>query len=122
VALPKSNAMATALEMMSASVVLIAIAIGRGELASWRPSQVTLPSALAMVYLIVFGSMVAFSAYAWLLQVCPPARVATYAYVNPVVALALGALMKHEPINLLTIEATIIILGAVALLSWRKKR
>ena len=73
-------------------------------------------SLLAMVYLIVFGSWLAFSAYVWLLQVAPTSVVSTYAYVNPVVAVFLGWAVLSEPISVRTLAAGAIILGAVALI------
>jgi drug/metabolite transporter (DMT)-like permease len=70
-----------------------------------------------MVYLIVFGSMVAFSAYAWLLKVVSPSRVATYAYVNPVVALLLGWLLAGEPLTTSSIIGSVVVLSAVWLIT-----
>ena len=69
-----------------------------------------------MVYLIVIGSWLAFSAYVWLLQVAPMSVVSTYAYVNPVVAVFLGWAVLSEPLSARTLAAGAIILGAVALI------
>ena len=69
-----------------------------------------------MIYLIVFGSWIAFSAYAWLLRTVPTALVSTYAYVNPLVAVCLGWAVLSEPLSVRTIAAGAIILGAVALI------
>jgi drug/metabolite transporter (DMT)-like permease len=75
-----------------------------------------------VAYLIVFGSLVAFTAYTWLLAHAPVSTVATYAYVNPVVAVALGTLVLHEPITLRTLLASVLILGAVvAMVSGRPR-
>jgi drug/metabolite transporter (DMT)-like permease len=67
--------------------------------------------------LIVFGSIIAFSAYSWLLRVAPPARISTYAYVNPVVAMLLGWAMAGETLSLRTLTAAGVILGGVALIT-----
>ena len=70
-----------------------------GELGGFRIEAISTDSLLAMVYLTVIGSLLAFTAYGWLLRVAPLPLIATYAYVNPVVAVILGALVLHEPIE-----------------------
>ena len=93
-----------------------------GELSRTHPSQFSLVSLLGVAWLIVFGSLVAFSAYTWLLRNAPVSTVATYAYVNPVVAVGLGAFFLHEPITLRTIVAAVLIIGAVvAMVSGRPR-
>jgi drug/metabolite transporter (DMT)-like permease len=77
--------------------------------------RVSLRSALALVYLIVFGSWIGFTAYTYLLGVAPPGRVGTYAYVNPVVAMFLGWAFAGEPVTLRTFSAAAVILTAVVL-------
>jgi drug/metabolite transporter (DMT)-like permease len=77
---------------------------------------------LALLYLIVFGSIAAFSAYVWLLQVRPATQVSTYAYVNPVIAVILGVLFAHESITLLQVGGLVIILGSVLLINLSKYR
>ena len=78
---------------------------------------------LAYSYLIVFGSLMAFSAYVWLLRVTTPARVATYAYVNPLIAVILGWALGGEPLTLRTVlAAAVIIAGVVAITTYRPKR
>lgn len=74
-------------------------------------------SVLALAYLVVFGSLVAFSAYIWLLGVSTPARVSTYAYVNPVVALLLGWALADEPLTFRSLVAAAIIVGSVVLIT-----
>jgi len=69
-----------------------------------------------LAYLIVFGSIVAFTSYTWLLQRCPPALVATHTYANPVVAVFLGWLLASEPLTLRVALASIAILGAILLI------
>jgi drug/metabolite transporter (DMT)-like permease len=68
-----------------------------------------------MAYLVVMGSIVAFACFGWLLQIWQPARLSAYAFVNPLVALALGAALMGEPLGPREVAATALILGAVAL-------
>jgi drug/metabolite transporter (DMT)-like permease len=85
-------------------------------------SNVSLRSALAMAYLIMFGSLLGFTAYNWLLTHSTPARVSTYAYVNPVVAVFLGWIIAGEPVTLRTVLATAVIVSAVALIISHRTR
>jgi drug/metabolite transporter (DMT)-like permease len=71
---------------------------------------------LGLGYLIIFGSVVAFTAYTWLLQQCPPTLVATHAYANPIVALLLGWLFASEPLTARVVLASLAILGAIVLI------
>ncbi|MCU0225856.1 MAG: EamA family transporter [Acidobacteria bacterium] len=81
-------------------------------------AEVSARSLLSVGYLVVFGSLIGFSAYVWLMRVSTPARVATYAYVNPVVAVALGAAFGGEPLTLRTLLASaVIVLAVVAIVS-----
>lgn len=73
-------------------------------------------SVLGLAYLITFGSVVAFTAYTWLLQRCPPALVATHTYANPVVAVILGWLLASEPLTMRVVLASVAILGAIMLI------
>ncbi|MBI4770951.1 MAG: EamA family transporter [Chloroflexi bacterium] len=107
--------MATGMQMLTGGLVVGLAAIASGEAAHFELAQVSARSALSLGYLIVFGSMVAFSAYAWLLQVETPARAGTYAFVNPVVAVILGWLLAGEPLTLRTLLAAAVIVAGVAL-------
>jgi drug/metabolite transporter (DMT)-like permease len=120
VPLPASLRMATALQMITGGCFLSAAALLTGELGRFDPGEVSLKSVLAFLYLVVFGALVAYSAYTWLLRVTTPARVSTYAYVNPVVALLLGWGMAGEPITGRTLGAAFMILTAVMLISRRQ--
>jgi drug/metabolite transporter (DMT)-like permease len=84
-------------------------------------AQVSLVSWLAMLYLIIFGAIVAYGAYLYLVRVATPARVATYAYVNPVVALLLGWAVAGEPIGPRTLVGAAIVLASVMLISLSRK-
>lgn len=117
VALPFRALQVSGMQMLWGGVWLLVAAALSGELArlgSVRPSAASLA---AVVYLIVFGSLIAFSAYVWLLRASTPARISTYAYVNPVIALLLGWLLADEPISARTVLAAVIILSAVVLIT-----
>lgn len=116
VALPSSPQLSTALQMVAIAVVLgIASAIS-GEPAQLRVQSVSGQSVAAFVYLIIFGSLVGFTCYTWLLQVAPISMVSTYAYINPVVAVVLGWIVLQEQISLRTVFAGAIVLLGVALI------
>lgn len=117
VKMPAAPRMATAIQMTAGGCALLLTGTVLGEWGRFDPGSVSLRSALALLYLIVAGSLVAFSAYIWLLQVTTPARVSTYAYVNPVVALFLGWLLADEPVGPLTFAAAGLILASVMALS-----
>jgi drug/metabolite transporter (DMT)-like permease len=113
--LPRSPLLAAAMEMLAGGAVLGIASLVRGEWATVDPSKFSLASLGSLVYLIVAGSLLGFSAYIWLLRVSTPAKVATYAYVNPVVAVLLGWSVLGEPITNDTFMATALIVGAVVL-------
>ena len=115
VALPREPLVSVGWQMSLGGAACILVALALGEAGDVRPSAFSADSLLAFGYLVVFGSWVAFTAYAWLLQNAPLSRVATYAYVNPVVAIALGALVLGESITPLTVVAAAIIVTSVAL-------
>ncbi len=112
--LPESPWMATAVTLVSGGAGLALIGALSGELGRFDPAGVSARSAVATVYLLVFGSLVGFSAYLWLLRNTSVARVSTYAYVNPVVAVALGWAIAGEPLSARVALATAVIVGAVA--------
>lgn len=114
--LPRSGPLSSGLQMLTAGVMLFLLALATGDIARFDPSAVTARSLAALLYLIVFGSLVAFSAFAWLLQVSTPARLSTTSYVNPIVAVFLGWLLASEPVSLRTFIAGGLIVGAVAVI------
>ena len=95
--------------------ILLLAGLFSGELQRFHFAAVSLRSWLALGYLIVFGSGIGFTAYIYILQKSTAARVATYAFVNPVIALFLGWLIAGEPITLRTVVAAAVILTAVIL-------
>ncbi|MBI4512744.1 MAG: drug/metabolite exporter YedA [Gemmatimonadetes bacterium] len=115
--LPTSPLLATAMEMLAGGVLLLSVGALTGE--AWRVdlSAVSPRSILALGYLVAFGSLVGFTTYIWLLRVSTPARVSTYAYVNPLVALFLGWALAGEALTGRTLIAAATILGAVALIT-----
>jgi drug/metabolite transporter (DMT)-like permease len=117
--LPAQPGLATAMEMLCGGALLVLAGAATGELARLHPAAVSTRSLLALLYLVGFGSLIGFSAFKWLMSVAPPARVATYAYVNPVVALLLGWALADEPLTGRTLLAAAIILSAVVLISKR---
>jgi len=98
-----------------AGLLLIAAGI-TGEFQAVHWASISLKSILGLAYLIVFGSVVAFTAYTWLLQRCPPALVATHTYANPVVAVLMGWLLASEQLTMRVAVASVAILGAIVLI------
>jgi drug/metabolite transporter (DMT)-like permease len=113
---PHSPALAAGMQMMMGGVILLAVGAALGEPPRLDPGGVTPRGILALAFLIIFGSIVSFTAYTWLLSVTTPARVSTYAYVNPVVAVLLGWVVASEPLTPRTLLATVIIVAAVAMI------
>jgi drug/metabolite transporter (DMT)-like permease len=111
--LPRDGFVATTWEMLSAGVVLVLLGAARGELSSADPGSFSLESVLAWLYLGTFGTLVAFTAYTWLLGNVPISKVVTHQYVNPVVAIALGALLLGEEITLAVGLGAALIVGSV---------
>ncbi|MDG4806868.1 EamA family transporter [Micromonospora sp. WMMD1120] len=112
--MPVDPFVATVYEMMAGALALAVVAAGRGELGDFHPAAVSTRSWLALAYLMVAGSLVAFTAYIWLLHNAPISLVSTYAYVNPVVAVALGALLVAEPITPQVLLGGAVIVAGVA--------
>lgn len=118
--LPASPLLATAMEMLAAGTLLLVLGFVTREPARLALSSVSLRSFLALGYLALFGSIVAFTAYIWLLRVSTPARVSTYAYINPVVAIFLGWALAGEALTARTLLAAAIVITAVAIITTRR--
>jgi drug/metabolite transporter (DMT)-like permease len=116
VKLPSDALARTAVPLVCGAVMLLASAGITGEFHGLHWSAISLRSILGLAYLIVFGSIVAFTSYTWLLQRCAPALVATHTYANPVVAVLLGWLLAGEALTLRVVVASIAILGAIVLI------
>lgn len=114
--LPASPRMATALQMLSGGALLSMAGLVSGEWGRWDPAATSAGSLVALAYLIAFGGVVAYGTYVWLLRVVPAGRVATYAYVNPLVALLLGWLLADELLGGRTLAGAGVILVSVMVL------
>ncbi|MBV9618473.1 MAG: EamA family transporter [Verrucomicrobia bacterium] len=108
--------LAAAQQMFCGGVLLIIVGLCGGEGKQFHPANVTTLSLWAFGYLVLVGAIIGYTAYFWLLRHCDPAKVATYAYVNPIVAVMLGALFAHETVMLRTLLAAVLIIGSVALI------
>lgn len=113
--LPANPFVTSAYEMLFGAAAMGVIALGRGEPAIWAVPDVPMRAWLSMLYLIVFGSLVAFTAYIWLLHHAPISLASTYAYVNPVIAVALGAALLGEALPAQTALASATVIIGVAL-------
>lgn len=114
--LPNRPLVGTGMQMLAGGVLLALVGTVRGEFAELELAAVSVESILGLAYLIVFGSLVAFAAYVWLLRVTRTTLVSTYAYVNPVVAVFLGWAVLAEAITVRTLIAGAVIVVAVALI------
>jgi drug/metabolite transporter (DMT)-like permease len=114
--LPSDALGRTALPTICGAAMLLMAAGVTGEFQHTHWSSITLRSIFGLGYLITFGSVVAFTAYTWLLQRVPPTLVATHTYANPVVAVILGWLLAHEPLSMRVVLASVAILGAIVLI------
>lgn len=106
----------TGMQMLSGGVLLLLMGILTGELADVSPGQISFLSVLSVAYLVIFGSLIAFSSYIWLLKVSAPARVSTYAFVNPIIALFLGWVFAGEELNARILVASVLTVAAVAMI------
>jgi len=120
--MPPESLLATAMEMLTGGAMLTLAGTVSGEWYRLNLAEASLRSLLSVAYLIVFGSLIAFSAYTWLLKNTSPARVSTYAYVNPVIAVFLGWALAGEVVNsLIAVAATVIIFAVVLITTYREK-
>lgn len=117
--LPKSPWMTAALQMIGGGLVLFVMATATGEWQRFDPAGISMLSMVSVAYLIVFGSIVALSAYVYLLRETTAASVGTYAFVNPVIALLLGW-MVGEPLNGRSFLGAALVIGAVVLIHWAR--
>ncbi len=119
---PRSASLGNGMQMLGGGLGLMMLSALGGEAALVDPGAVSLLSVLALTYLIVIGSLVAFSSYIWLMQNTAPAMASTYAYVNPVVALLLGWALASEPLTPRTGAAAFVILTGVMIITTRRTR
>jgi drug/metabolite transporter (DMT)-like permease len=114
VPLPKSTILSAGMQMMCGGGILVAGALLSGHAAGWTPDRISSQGWMAMAFLTLIGSLVGFTCYIWLLGHCPPTQVATYAYVNPIIALLLGWLIAGEQLSEQSLIASVIVVGSVA--------
>ena len=121
--MPADPFVASVWEMLAGAAAMAVIAVVRREPPPWSVPDVPAKAWLALAYLIVFGSLVAFTAYVWLLHHAPISLVATYAYVNPVIALALGALLVGEALTAqVLLAAATVVVGVMLVVSTERPR
>ena len=114
---PSSALLAISMQMLAGGVLMLLAGLLLGETRNWSLHDVSAQSAEAFVYLTVFGSLVGFTCYVWLLRVSTPARVSTYAYVNPLIAVVVGWIVLKEPLPAGALLAGAFILAAVILIT-----
>jgi drug/metabolite transporter (DMT)-like permease len=110
----------TAWQLTLGGVLTLAVALAAGEGSDAHPDRISTDSVLALVYLIAIGTLVAYTAYTWLLRNAPVSKVSTYAYVNPVISISLGALLLDEEVTPTMLIGAAIILVAVAIVVRRE--
>jgi drug/metabolite transporter (DMT)-like permease len=115
ISLPRDPFVSTAWQSLLGGLAALLAALVAGEFGDIHPARWSTDSILGLAYLVTFGSLLAFTAYAWLLQNAPVSKVSTYAYVNPVIAVFLGWLFLSEPISAITVVGAGIIVASVAL-------
>lgn len=119
--LPGSPLLSTGMQMLVASLLMLLVACLKGDFGQLSVSAISMKSVLGLGYLIVFGSIVAFTAYLWLLRVSTPALVGTYAFVNPMIAMLLGWGLNGEGLSAPTLAGALLILAAVAVIVSRPR-
>jgi drug/metabolite transporter (DMT)-like permease len=102
-------------QMLCGGLLLLLAGIVTGELQSFHPRSISMLSFASFIYLVIIGAVVGYTAYIWLLRHCDPAKVATYAYVNPIVAVLLGAAFAGETLSVRVLIADALIIGSVAI-------
>jgi drug/metabolite transporter (DMT)-like permease len=115
--LPESGLLTTGMEMLGGGALLLIVGALGGEISRFDIHHVSSASAAGLVYLITFGSLLGFTSYIWLLDKVSPARLGTYAYVNPIVAVFLGWAIAGERLSIRTAVAAAIVICAVALIT-----
>jgi drug/metabolite transporter (DMT)-like permease len=117
-----SGSVSAGWQMLAAGFVYVPVSVIHGEFNNLNLNSIQTSSWLAVTYLVFFGSIAAYSAYVWLLQVRPATQVSTYAYVNPVIAVILGVVFIHEHISFTQLAGLFVILGSVLLINLAKYR
>jgi drug/metabolite transporter (DMT)-like permease len=113
---PLSPIVGVGIQMICGGALLLLVSVSTGEAGRFDWSRVTAESSLAWLYIVVFGAIIAFTAYIWLARVCSPALLGTYAFVNPVVAVLLGWAIAGEALDSRTISGAAVIVVAVVII------
>ena len=119
---PKSSALTAGMQMLAGSVSLTVVGLVRGEHQTFNIADVSGTSVFALFYLIIFGSLIGYTAYSWLLKNAQPAMVSTYAYVNPVVAVILGWSIAGESLTAQMLIGAFIIVASVVLITAKERK
>jgi drug/metabolite transporter (DMT)-like permease len=115
--LPESGLLTTGMEMLGGGALLLIVGVLAGEISGFDAHRISTASAVGLIYLITFGSLLGFTSYIWLLDKVSPARLGTYAYVNPIVAVFLGWAIAGERLSIRAAVAAAIVICAVALIT-----
>ena len=115
--LPQSGLLTTGMEMLGGGALMLVVGAVSGEFSHFEIRHVSTASAIGLLYLVTFGSLLGFTSYIWLLDKVSPARLGTYAYVNPIVAVVLGWAIASERLSFRTAIAAAIVICAVALIT-----
>ncbi len=118
---PKSSIQTSGMQMFSGGLVLLTVSLISGEMSRFKFASVSSNSWFGLIYLIIFGSLIGFTAYSWLLKNAQPAMVATYAYVNPIIAVFLGWLIANESFTGQMLIGAGVIVGSVVLITSNDK-
>lgn len=117
--LPKDALLGAAMQMLGGGALLSLLALVTGQARDFSVAQLDARAVWSWMYLVIFGSIVGYAAYVWLLQTVDAAKVSTYSYVNPLIAVLLGWLLGGEVMTTRIVAATVVILGSVALITVR---
>lgn len=120
--MPVAASFSSGLQMLSGGAALVVFGLFRGELAGLKLENASTTSLLAFLYMVVFGSLLAFSAYTWLMKNIDPTLVATHTFVNPVVAVFLGWWIRDEPVSARILAAAGLIIVSVVITMWAEQR
>jgi drug/metabolite transporter (DMT)-like permease len=120
--LPRGAMLATAYEMLAGGAIMTAVALAVGEAGDFTPADIPAEGWMALAYLIVIGSLLGYTAYIFALGHAPLSVVGTYAYVNPVVAVVLGALILDEPVTAVVLGGGLLVVVGVALVLGGERR
>ena len=115
--IPDSPLLSTGMEFLAGGIGLLILGALTGEFKELNLAAISTRSLLSLSYLMIFGSLIGFVAYTWLLRNAPITLVSTYAYVNPLIAILLGNLLANEPLNLRILSSAVIIIGSVFLIN-----